>query len=43
MSMCVVCGMFLYNRVGEPASPHGTIDTGRCSGWLEPTVRRVSA
>ena len=41
MSKCAVCGMFLYNRIGEPASAHGTVDNGRCSGWLEPTVERV--
>jgi hypothetical protein len=41
MSKCSICGMYLYNRVGEPASAHGTVDSGRCSGWLEPTVSRV--
>jgi hypothetical protein len=42
MSRCVVCGMSLYERVGEPASAHGTVDNGRCSGWLEPTVSKVT-
>jgi hypothetical protein len=42
MSVCVVCGMWLYVRIGEPASAHGTVDNGRCSGWLEPTVSKVT-
>ena len=40
MSKCVVCGMYLDNRVGEPASVHGTVDGGLCIGWLEPTIGR---
>jgi hypothetical protein len=40
MSVCVVCGMWLYVRIGEPASAHGTVDSGKCSGWLEPTVSK---
>ena len=35
-----MCGMSLYERIGEPASAHGTVDNGRCSGWLEPTVSK---
>ena len=42
MSRCVVCGMWLYERIGEPASAHGAVDNGRCSGWLEPTVSGVT-
>jgi hypothetical protein len=42
VSVCVVCGMWLYVRIGEPASAHGTVDNGRCSGWLEPTVSVVN-